>query len=271
MIHRNSLLTGIFIIALGLAGFYILLVSQILGVGLIGQSGEYLWDQHFWLIYGPKGSIDLLFHLVSSGILLLMGITGGFFIRRQFQRNASMELFFYSFFFFLIAFDVLRLLGPLFSFWNQSYMVTMVLSRVVYGLRLLEMFSLLAVSIYALGFEYQKSNHILFGAAVISLGLMLYWPMDTHGISSTLLVRMAEEPAMVFVMMLLMVLTLLSLVIATRMTGRVELKYQIILATLVILGRTGTYFPTTFWYGILLLVIGTVGFLRIIKDDSLSL
>lgn len=271
MIHRNSLLTAILILSLGSFFLFLWQAYMILGSPLMLNPGYFVFDQYFWMNYGPGGSFNLVFQLVQVGGLLTVGLVLGFLVRRHFQRTASMQSFFMAIFFFLMCLETLKLFIPLFSLWNYSSLFSVITSRGIYGFRLLELFSLLALSIYALGFEYQKSNQILFGAMAISLGLMLYWPMDTQGLTSSMLVKLSEEPAMFFVNLLLLLLTCGSLVISGLIHGeRKKLEEAGILA-LIILGRTATYFPLTFIPGMISLILGGLLMVLSRKDDALGL
>jgi len=271
MIHRNSLLTAILILSLGLFFVFLWLAYMIMGSPLMLSPGYFVFDQYFWLNYGPGGSFNLGFSLVQVGGILTVGLVFGFLVRRHFQRTASMQSFFMAIFFFLMCLDTLKLFIPLFSYWNYSYLFSVVTSRGIYGFRLLELFSLLALSIYALGFEYQKSNQILLGAMVISLGLMLYWPMDSQGLTASLLVKLSEEPAMFFVNLVLFLLTCGSLVISGLIHGERKKLEEAGIIALLILGRTATYFPLTYLPGMATLLLGCLFMVLSRKDDALGL
>ena len=271
MIHRNSLLTAILIFSFSLLLLYFWLAYNILGSPLVLNPGDFIFDQYFWLNYGPPGTFNLVAQLVQSGLLLVFGLVIGFLVRRHFQRTASIQSFFVAIFFFLLCLDTLKLFIPLFAQWNMSYFFSVIASRLVYGFRLLELFTLLALSIYTLGFEYQKSNHILFGAVGISLGLMFYWPMDTQGVTSSLLVKLSEEPAMVFVNLTLFLLASGSLIISGFINGERKRFEEAGILALFLVGRTATYFPFTYIPGMVTLLLGTLLMIRSRKDDALGL
>lgn len=268
MVHRNSLLSGLFFLILLSAGAYLWLLGLQISQGTLFSEVPHGGLQYFWLAGGPGGTTPLHRHYLMGGLLLVLGTVSGIMIRRHFHRTASTESFFAAAFFFFMSLDFLRLFVPFFFQWSLSFSYSLSLSRGIYGFRIMELLCLLGMGIYALGFEYQKANNVLLVALVLSMALAFLWPLDSQYLADSLIYPLADQPGALFTHLVVISLGLFSLAMAPSPRGEGRRTAEAAVVLLIIVGREATYFPELFLPGFLLLLTGSILLIRVKKKSQ---
>lgn len=254
--HRNIILT----VLTGLAGILVVLLGVFTWFywqeGLIFQSWRYDLRQDFWLLSGSGGSLSLLWELIKTGLLSFFGLIAGFLVRRRFQRSASTESFFLALWFYLLTLEVLRLAIPLMSSAGLSFLYPALLSRVLTGVRWVQLLLMIGAGLYTLGFDYQKHGQVLL--IILGLGLVMAftWPLDTQVMTSGMMVHVAQEGSLVFVQGILMILPPLMYCAAAVQQGEPRRYMEAGSMFLLILGRLATGFESLMLPGLLVLLLG---------------
>ena len=121
--------------------------------------------------------------IVASVLYSLLSII---FIHYSFEKTQSPEILFVAFFAASFSLEALRLILPLKWVYEIPSLYVLAASRVILFGRYFGIFSLFTASVYATGFRVQKQRNVITITTVITLIIVLGFPIDTQTWDSSL-------------------------------------------------------------------------------------
>jgi len=221
-----------------------------------------LSDQIWWLMYTDSVSRELLVGLAVLGEILFAFIAG-LYVFRQIRKNPSPELSFLYIFIFSLSLQVFRLnfLLPELSFYSLPIGFN---TKVVYFSRFLGLSAFFAGSLFSTGLQIQKFSMILLISFLTSFTLSTLIPVNTFGITGSLLHRIAREKNIALFCTTMELLTVLNYLSAAHKQGRNEFYRLALFSLLVLIGYELLFFlyMPLIVPGFLCLILGTFLFIR---------
>jgi hypothetical protein len=248
-----------------------LLASLTLSVVLLYTNGDTEMPNaplhKWWLIYGedPLPLAHQIWNIGGLFYLLLFSLGAAFLLRRLYQRTASAEAFFFFFFLLSTFFEAFR-------FWNLFTVLrqapvffNILLSRITHWGRFFGYSSLLMASLCAVEVRYQRFGLLLLAAMLLALMLAYSIPLDSSILLANFLLKLGDEPAVLFAVMAMVLFSLINFFLAAY--RRKNRRYLLVaLAVAVVLGARDFYLftasPVRIIVGMILVPVGVLFFVR---------
>jgi len=116
----------------------------------------------------------------SLAAAVLFSFIGMCLIHFFFERTSAPEILFIAFFTISFSFEAIRLVLPLYLIFNYPSYYLLIAARTLLFARYFSIFSLFAASVYAAGFETQKTRNVILVLFVAVLFVTLKVPIDTQ-------------------------------------------------------------------------------------------
>jgi hypothetical protein len=197
--------------------------------------------------------IDMIMAVVFSLVTMVL-------IYAFFERTATPEILYISFFVFSLSFEFIRLILPMRLVYDYPSFYLMLAARLLLFARFFGLFSLFTASICATGLEVQKTRNIIMILIVAVLTVTLGIPIDTQNWDTSLKIVNGYNSAFRLIEAVIFIATSAGFFIAVKVRGSDEYKY---VGLGVVLALTGRYIllGCDSWAGpvpgILLLAFGT--------------
>jgi hypothetical protein len=154
-----------------------------------------------------------------------------------FERTATPEILYISFFVFSLSFEVIRLILPMRLVYDYPSFYLILASRLLLFARFFGLFSLFTASICATGLEVQKTRNIIMILIVAVLTITLGVPIDTQSWDTSLKIVNGYNSAFRLIETVIFAATSVGFFIAVKVRGAKDYKYVGIGVILALAGR----------------------------------
>jgi hypothetical protein len=195
--------------------------------------------------------------LVMSVLFSLIGIT---LIHSFFERTSTPEILYIAIFTISFAFEIIRLILPLYFIFGFPSLYMNVAFRVLLFVRFFSVFSLFAAGLCAAGLEIQKTRNVIFVITVAALVMTLGVPIDVLNWDTSLNMVSGFSSMFRLIEIAAFLTAIINFFIASKIRGTKEYMHVAVGVLLVFAGRN-ILLITDNWaspvFGILILSIGT--------------
>ena len=249
---RNGLLTLLLVLA-GAAGIFLTYSAFIAGSDFGWKSTFPAQEAvSFWFLRRPVIEVPMAPLLWQLLVLMPLVFVSLFYVRLLYRKTNSPELFFLSFFVFSLMGEGLRVLQIFYLLNDQSYFLSLVLTRVVWIFRLFGLFMVFSASLFGLEFTYQKLGNFV----GMSLGLAVFLganlTFQTTTLDSTGLYAPGDERGLLLIFLFLILLTLANFVFSAVVKKRPHSLGQMGSVIFLLAASQVAYFGAV-WSGLLLI------------------
>jgi len=116
----------------------------------------------------------------SLAAAVLFSFIGMALIQFFFERTSAPEILFIAFFTISFSFEAIRLILPLYLIFNYPSFYLLIAARTLLFARYFSIFSLFTASVYAAGFETQKTRNVILVLFVAVFFVTMGVPIDTQ-------------------------------------------------------------------------------------------
>jgi len=199
----------------------------------------------------------------SLAAAVLFSFIGMLLIHFFFERTTAPEILYIAFFTISFSFEAIRLILPLYLIYNFPSLYLLIAARTLLFARYFGIFSLFTASVFAAGFETQRTRNVILVLFVAVLFVTLGVPIDTQSWDTAFNLINGYTSMFKLIEVTAFLATLISFFVAAYIRSSKDYVYVGIGVILALVGK-GILFGTDNWAGpvpgILLLSFGT-GFL----------
>jgi len=199
----------------------------------------------------------------SLAAAVLFSFIGMLLIHFSFERTSAPEILYIAFFTISFSFEAIRLILPLYLIFNFPSFYLLVAARLLLFARYFGIFSLFTASVFAAGFETQRTRNVILVLFVAVLFVTLGVPIDTQSWDTAFNMINGYTSMFRLIEVVAFLATVISFLVAAYIRSSKDYVYVGIGVILALAGK-GILLGTDNWAGpvpgILLLSFGT-GFL----------
>jgi hypothetical protein len=199
----------------------------------------------------------------SLSAAVLFSFIGMLLIHFFFERTSAPEILYIAFFTISFSFEAIRLILPLYLIFNFPSFYLLIAARTLLFARYFGIFSLFTASVFAAGFETQRTRNVILVLFVAVLFVTLGVPIDTQSWDTAFNMISGYTSMFKLIEVTAFFATVISFLVAAHIRSSPDYVYVGIGVILALVGK-GILLGTDNWAGpvpgILLLSFGT-GFL----------
>jgi len=199
----------------------------------------------------------------SLAAAVLFSFIGMLVIHFSFERTSAPEILYIAFFTISFSFEAIRLILPLYLIFNFPSFYLLIAARILLFARYFGLFSLFTASVFAAGFETQRTRNVILVLFVAVLFVTLGVPIDTQSWDTAFNMISGYASMFRLIEVIAFLATVISFLVAAYIRSSLDYVYVGIGVILALAGK-GILLGTDNWAGpvpgILLLSFGT-GFL----------
>jgi len=161
----------------------------------------------------------------SLVLIVLFSLAGISLIHFFFEQTAAPEIPYIAMFTISLSFEFIRLLIPLYLFFDFSSFYLLAASRVLLFVRYMGIFSLFAASVCAAGLEIQKARYVILVLFIASLIATLGIPIDTNNWDTSLTMLTGNSSVFRLIEVTALLTTVAGFFIAIKVHGSKEYAF----------------------------------------------
>jgi len=196
----------------------------------------------------------------SLAAAVLFSFIGMLLIHFFFERTSAPEILYIAFFTISFSFEAIRLVLPLYLVFNFPSFYLLIAARTLLFARYFSIFSLFTASVFAAGFETQRTRNVILVIFVAVLFVTLGVPIDTQSWDTAFNMINGNTSMFRLIEVIAFLATVISFFVAAYIRSSLEYVYVGVGVVLALAGK-GILLGTDNWAGpfpgILLLSFGT--------------
>jgi hypothetical protein len=196
----------------------------------------------------------------SLAAAVLFSFTGMLLIYFFFERTSAPEILFIAFFTISFSFEAIRLILPLYLIYNFPSFYLLIAARILLFARYFGIFSLFTASVFAAGFESQKTRNVILVLFIAVLFVTVGVPIDTQSWDTTFNMIVGYTSMFRLVEVIAFLATVISFFVAAHIRSSSDYIYVGIGVIIALAGKS-ILLETDNWAGpvpgIMLLSFGT--------------
>jgi len=162
---------------------------------------------------------------ISLAALVIFSLVVLFLILSFFEQTSTPEILYISFFIFSFSFEIIRLVLPLHLIYTIPSFYLLVLMRVLLFARYFGIFSIVAASLCAAGFEVQMTRNMILIIIAAALIIIIGVPIDTQSWDTSLNIIYGFSTIFRVIEAAAFLTAVISFFIAANVRGSVEYIY----------------------------------------------